>query len=426
MHVEHAEASERLRSRAGQSRAAQAGHAERILDTLSGDGGSALWTGLARMGGVLPPARMPDTDPWALLRGRSDPSGRGRSDGRLIGETRERSRAVRPYFDTVVPPQGYRWWYVDALSDDESFGLTIIGFIGSVFSPYYKLSGRNIPLDHSCLNIALYGKRGARWVMTERGAASCRQSQDLLQIGPSAMRWDKDRLIIDIEERDIRLGNPWRRRVKGQIILRPDMLNERSFKLDAEGKHNWQAIAPRARIEVKMDQPEVTWQGSGYLDSNHGNEPIEDGFQSWHWSRAHVGRDVTVTYEGKRRDGSFFASALRFDRSGKPVEKELPLVAPLPPTLWGMKRQTRADRGHATVIKTWEDSPFYARSALAMRMDGQSVTAVQESISLNRLINPVIQFMLPYKMPREADGQSKSFHIPTPIFLRRPTVRQGK
>ncbi|WP_379551931.1 hypothetical protein [Qipengyuania sp. DGS5-3] len=302
----------------------------------------------------------------------------------------------------MVPPQGYRWWYVDALSDDGSYGLTIIGFIGSVFSPYYKKSGRNVPLDHSCLNIALYGKSGARWVMTERGEAETSQGRDTLQIGPSAMRWDKDRLIIDIEERDIRLGIPWRRRVKGQIVLSPEVLNERAFKLDPAGRHMWHTIAPRARIEVKMERPNVSWSGSAYLDGNHGSEPIEAGFRDWHWSRAHAGKDVAVIYEGNRRDGSHFASLLRFDHTGTPREEELPLVAPLPPTLWAMKRQTRADRGHASVVKTWEDSPFYARSALSMRIFGKPVVAVQESISLDRLINPIVQFMLPYKMPREA------------------------
>ncbi|WP_332872668.1 hydratase [Allopontixanthobacter sediminis] len=313
----------------------------------------------------------------------------------------ERSRVVRPNFDTVVPPQGYRWWYVDAISDDGSFGLTIIAFIGSVFSPYYRKSGRNIPLDHSCLNVALYGRGGARWVMTERGQSDTVQHRDAVQIGPSSMRWDNDRLIIEIEERDIRLGIPWRRRVAGRIVLTPEVLNSRSFKLDVEGKHNWHTIAPRARIDVRMERPDVTWSGSAYLDGNHGSEPIEDGFRDWHWSRAHAGEDVAVIYEGNRRDGSHFGSALRFDKTGTPHEEELPLVAPLPATLWGMKRQTRADRGHASVIKTWEDSPFYARSTLAMRIFGKKVMAVQESISLDRLVNPVIQFMLPYKMPRE-------------------------
>jgi carotenoid 1,2-hydratase len=301
----------------------------------------------------------------------------------------------------VVPAQGYRWWYVDAISDDGAHGLTIIGFIGSVFSPYYKKSGRGTPLDHSCLNIALYGK-GARWVMTERGADDTRQADDYLQIGPSAMRWERDRLVIDIEERDIRLGIPWRRRVKGRVIVRPEMFNEQSFRLDPAGRHHWQAIAPRAQIEVQMETPDLAWKGSAYWDSNHGSESLEAGFHSWHWSRAHMGREVAVIYEGTRRDGSHFGSALRFDRHGVPQEEEWPLVAPLPRTWWGMERQTRADRGSASVVRTWEDSPFYARSTIASHLWGQPVVAVQESISLNRLINPVVQFMLPYKMPREA------------------------
>ncbi len=254
--------------------------------------------------------------------------------------------------------------------------------------------------------------------MTERGQQDTVQQKDMLSIGPSAMRWDKDRLIIDIEERDIRLGIPWRRRVKGRIILHPEMLNAKSFKLDPAGRHHWHTIAPRARIEVHMEQPDLSWTGSGYLDGNHGSEPLEDGFKSWHWSRAHCGSDVAVMYEGVRRDGSHFASALRFDPSGTPEEVELPLVAPLPPTLWAMKRQTRADRGHASVIRTWEDSPFYARSALSMRLFGQPVTAVQESISLDRLKNPIIQNMLPYKMPRDAGRTSKAIYIPLPVILR--------
>ena len=241
--------------------------------------------------------------------------------------------------------------------------------------------------------------------MTERGEAATGQSRDQLTIGPSAMRWVSDghgdRLIIDIEERDVRLGIPWRRRVKGQIILKPEMLNSQSFRLDQGGRHHWHTIAPKARVSVKMDRPDVSWQGCGYLDGNHGSEPIEAGFDNWQWSRAHSGTDVAVIYEGTRRDGSHFASALRFDSSGTPHEEELPPVAPLPPTLWLMKRQARADRGHASVVKTWEDSPFYARTALSMRLFGERVTAVHESISLNRLINPVVQFMLPYKMPRE-------------------------
>ncbi len=256
-------------------------------------------------------------------------------------------------------------------------------------------------MNHSCLNVALYGPRG-RWVMTERGQHDTIQSTDELAIGPSAMRWERDRLVIDIEERDIRLGVPWRRRVAGRVTLHPAMFNPQSYKLDPAGRHHWHAIAPLARVEVDMAQPGLRWSGNAYLDGNYGIEPLETGFKHWHWSRAHIGREVAVIYEGERRDGSPFASALRFDRRGRVQDEELPPVAPLPRTGWLMERTTRADRGFARVAKTWEDAPFYARSKLAMNLFGQHVTAVQESIAMDRLVHPVVQFMLPYKMPREA------------------------
>ncbi len=63
-------------------------------------------------------------------------------------------------FDRPVPPSGYAWWYVDALSDDERHGLTLIVMIGSVFSPYYaqaRRGGPTNPEEHSALNVALYG-----------------------------------------------------------------------------------------------------------------------------------------------------------------------------------------------------------------------------------------------------------------------------
>ena len=47
--------------------------------------------------------------------------------------------------DGSVAPGGYRWWYIDAVSDDGLHGLTLIAFVGSVFSPYYAWSGRADP-----------------------------------------------------------------------------------------------------------------------------------------------------------------------------------------------------------------------------------------------------------------------------------------
>ena len=132
-----------------------------------------------------------------------------------------------------------------------------------------------------------------------------------------------------------------------------------------------------------------------------GDEPLEAGFDDWHWSRAHLQNDVTVLYEGRRRDGTPFDLALKFDRQGRWHDVVQPPAARLPRTGWLVKRATRADAGHAPqVIKTWIDAPFYARSALATRLFGENVRAVHESLSLGRFRSPIVQSMLPYRMPR--------------------------
>lgn len=271
--------------------------------------------------------------------------------------------------------------------------------MGSVFSPYYKASGRGDPVDHAALNVALYGPR-ARWTMTERTRGAVRRDRDQLTIGPSGLRWTGDALEITIEEQDKRVGIPWQRRVAGTIRVIPEAVNARAFALDPQGRHRWHCVAPRARIEVTMPAPGLSWRGSAYFDSNFGDESLEDGFRIWHWSRAHGRGGAVVCYEGIRRDGSPFASALRFSSDGVPRAEMLPPVAPLPSTLWLMERKTRADRGHAAVVRTWEDAPFYARSTLTSRLFGEPVMAVQESLDMDRFASPIVQFMLPYRMPR--------------------------
>ena len=380
--------------RADARRATFGDDAERFRTPLPGDGWSPLWSGLARVGGVLPPAGIADTDPWALLRGRGDASGSGRANGRIVGTLGSRVPFVGPRFDVLVPPTGYAWWYVDAISDDGQYGLTIIGFVGSVFSPYYKASGRGDPEDHVSVNVALYGPRGSRWCMTERPRERLVRSADTLAVGPSQIRWDGDALIIDIAERAAPIPLP----VRGQVRLHPDRVNETAFVLSDGGRHLWHPVAPRARVEVDMASPGLRWAGSGYFDSNFGAEPLEAGFRDWQWSRAHLKDDVAVIYEGVRRDGTDFALALRYGRDGNWADAPLPPSAALPSTTFGMRRRTRGT--DARVTRTWENAPFYSRSALSTQIYGERVEAVHESLSMDRFVSPIVQFMLPFRMPR--------------------------
>ena len=117
------------------------------------------------MDGLLHATGSTDATAGPLSGGGQRPSGTGRADGGDLGTSRGAMPDGGFAFDAAVAPGGYRWWYVDALSDDGQHGLTLIGFIGSVFSPYYAwargASGLAEAENHVALNVALYGPRGA-------------------------------------------------------------------------------------------------------------------------------------------------------------------------------------------------------------------------------------------------------------------------
>jgi carotenoid 1,2-hydratase len=315
---------------------------------------------------------------------------------------------MRPGFEQPVPPGGYAWWYVDALSDDGRHGLTLIAFIGSVFSPYYAWARRRSsagprqapdPLHYCALNVALYGEGGKRWALTERSRGSILRTASALVIGPSALEWDGNTLTVRVDE----VTAPLPSRIRGVIRLHPAAPTDRSFALDARGRHRWRPIAPCARIEAALERPALRWAGPGYFDSNAGDGPLEDAFSGWNWSRATLRDGATaVLYDVGERGRQGRCLALRFDPSGNAVHFLPPPAVALPITRWWrIARSTRAeDASAASVMQTLEDTPFYARSLLSARLLGERVAAVHESLSLERFRAGWVQALLPLRMPR--------------------------
>lgn len=310
-------------------------------------------------------------------------------------------------FDRPVPADGYRWWYVDALSEDGRYGLTVIAFIGSVFSPYYKWARRHGPTDpsnHVAINVALYGPGCRRWAMTERGRSALSRDAGTIAIGPSRLSWDGAALQLSLDE----VAVPLPRRITGGVRLDALSLNGESFALDenaaGDPRHLWQPIAANARVEVAFREPAISWRGHGYLDSNWGFLPLERSFCSWDWSRAPVADGAALLYEGRRRDGTEFNLALLADRSGRVVPLAPPPRRSLPKTaIWRISRATRAEALEGSgVATTLEDTPFYARSVLRTRCLGETTTAIHESLALDRFNNPIVQAMLPFRMPRRS------------------------
>lgn len=276
----------------------------------------------------------------------------------------------------------------------------MIGFIGSVFSPWYAWSGRRDPANHCCINVVTYGP-GGRFTMTDRGRAALRQSRDALQIGPSRMSWQNGTLVIEVNEVS---GLPIIARVQGQIRLTPSAVTEVEATLTPDARHIWRPFAPSARIEVDLSQGH-SWAGHGYFDANFGQAALEADFKRWTWGRYPRGHGgTTCFYDGIRADGSTLALGLDVAANGAAVQMQPPPLAPLARTGWRIKRDTRCDAGvRPYQTKALLDAPFYSRSVVQTQIDGETVTGVHEALDLGRFRSPVVKAMLAFRVPRRAD-----------------------
>ena len=169
--------------------------------------------------------------------------------------------------------------------------------------------------------------------------------------------------------------------------------------MNKTGNHQWWPIAPCARVQVALDQPHLRWQGDGYFDMNRGDAPLEHGFVDWQWSRGATREGAVILYEALRRDGSRIDLAMTFDPHGRMQSFEPPPLHALKRTGWRVARSVRSEDA-ADVVRTLEDAPFYARSVISARLLGEPVTLMHESLSLDRFRMPVVQAMLPFRMPR--------------------------
>ena len=259
------------------------------------------------------------------------------------------------------------------------------------------MTGFKDPYNHCAFNVALYGLRGPGWAMTERGRKSLHQAEDVLTIGPSSLAWRGGVLEATFDE----ISAPLPRRLKGRVRLTPKAAPGRAFPLDGPGRHVWTPFAPRAEVEVNLEHPGLSWRGEGYFDSNSGEEPLEQAFDDWNWSRVHRPDDTLIFYDVARRGEAPLNLALRLDQDGA--------LGPAPPRpegalrrgFWGVERRPRLEAGaRPTAFKSLEDAPFYTRSCFEADFDGHPGKVFHESLSLGRLRSPIVRGMLPFRMPR--------------------------
>jgi carotenoid 1,2-hydratase len=231
--------------------------------------------------------------------------------------------------------------------------------------------------------------------MTERPRSAVSRTPDSFTVGPSRLSWDGKSLTISIDEFTVPIPG----RIRGTVRVVPTAITRQAFTLNEVGHHQWWPIAPCARVQVRLDHPQLRWQGDGYLDMNRGDAPLEQGFADWQWARGAMQDGTAILYEVLRRDGSRADLALTFDTQGRMQAFEPPPRLELRRTGWRIERHVRSE-GANSVIRTLEDAPFYARSVVSATVLGEPVTLMHESLSLDRFKLPVVQAMLPFRMPR--------------------------
>ena len=188
-------------------------------------------------------------------------------------------------------------------------------------------------------------------------------------------------------------------RVVGDLRLEYDHAPHKTLQLDTRGAHHWIGVAPHARLNVRLSEPDISFTGSAYHDSNWGTEPLEKRFESWTWSRAEVPLGTVVLYDIIERDSGPRERALLFHRSGEVEELDNLQHTQLRRGGWGVKRSTRVDPNaasslHARLI----DSPFYTRDLIHTQLLGHHTIAMHEALDLRRFQRGWVRFLLPFRI----------------------------
>jgi carotenoid 1,2-hydratase len=208
--------------------------------------------------------------------------------------------------------------------------------------------------------------------------------------------WQNGTLHFHLDE----IGCPLPKKVRGQVRVTPTAVTGQSFELTADGRHTWQPVAPHATVSVDLEKPDLSWRGNGYIDSNFGVEPLEDGFSDWTWSRAHRQNDSLMYYTANLLEGGQSHLGLKVTNGNCEIVA-VPPAETLNKTGWRMARSIRSDSGTTSLLKsTLEDTPFYARSLVEAQLRGQRVVTIHESLCLKRFRSPWVRMLLPFRMPR--------------------------
>lgn len=360
--------------------------------------------------------------------------------------------------DAAAAVGGYAWWYLEVHDTAaQRFGLTLIVFAGSVFSPDYaarRRAGESVcGLEVPAVNFSLYERtRGAHpttqracqraWVMNEYDRDALRLRPDAVQVAGTAIRFPREGgAIIELDEDTTRFFGRRGPRVKGRITVAPAAPGAGPLHLgrgERGESHSWQLLAARAAatVELQLGGERLRFDGLAYLDHNYGSGRLEDTFARWFWAHGFTAADASsgaapgerapgpdraadralIVYSATRLTGHRTELGVRYRDPQQPPEV-LSTEHPPPPDgpapepagardlLWLRVPRTFTVGPYSCrrlAGGTLEDTPFYARFAVHLQ-DAQAAgtepgfVGVGEYLDLGRFRRPFLQYLLRYK-----------------------------
>jgi carotenoid 1,2-hydratase len=283
---------------------------------------------------------------------------------------------------------------VDAVDPAGERALTLILMLGSPFSPSYRrathASKRPDPLEHAALNVVIHERRRSCFALIEDRAHH--RDRHSVELTSSRVMWSGGRVTWEIRERTAWTRSP----IRGLVEVTPRVSSTAAIPLDSRGTHLWRPLAPLARVRATFTSPGFDFDGHGYLDSNRGDRPLEQGLAPWSWMHSVSSGSIDVRYDVVGRPPVTLGTA------GHPVPADpSDTVHRLPTSRWGLPRCVRLPVGaDVAIVRTLEDAPFYVRSLVRIERGRRSVLAVHETMDPVRLAHPLSQWMIPWRSHR--------------------------
>ena len=320
---------------------------------------------------------------------------------------------------------GYAWWYIEMQDDNRQFGLTLILFAGSVFSPNYaralRLGQPICGLQVPAVNLVVCERHHTRWkqtlwVMSEYTERALLATDRSICVADTSLVLNPDgSLSVRLSERQTLFWGRPGRAVELALHLSPPgpLLPPQPLGQDDQGNsHFWQpwSLLSRASATLRQGATQVAFAGTAYCDHNFGGGRLENCFSRWGWAHACMadGELGAVVYDTLLKSGVRQGLAVR--QKGR---QSVPVVEQAAVPDAGDR-----DRGRGFfwlkvpwaisvgTLVAWRqknsrrlDAPFYARFAATVRDEtqwpGLALDGVGEYLELNRLL-PLLP-LLPYK-----------------------------